>query len=258
MPQVSHIAASGRFSPEEHAKMQEEERRHFPCPPPSATIWKYYKPEFFKKLIESRALYLRQVCRFPDDAEARMNAVQLASLEEAYGDNPDTVINLKSFHERIRQRSWVTCFSVTDFEAAHMWTRFCGKSEGVAIKTSFQKLALALSTDTPLKNEIYPALVRYVVSEYMPQKIGYLLFQKLPCFSDERELRLCICRPEEQFDMDECTRDHIDYPVHLLPMVNQIRVHPAASDGYFQEVRKLVAKHLPDRESRVRWSVLRR
>ena len=178
-----------------------------------------------------------------------MNRFQLASMDEEYGSDPETLINFKNFHEHIRQRSWVTCFSVADFEAVHMWTRFCGELEGVAVKTTFRNLLLAFSTDNPLIKEICPALVRYEETGYMPWKIGYLLFQKLPCFSDERELRLCICRPEEQLRADNCTRESIPFPVRLRPLIHQIRVHPAASNSYFQEVHKLVARYLPNRES---------
>ena len=66
MPSKSHAAAVSRFSPEECAKMVEEERQHFPLPPPSATVWKYYKPEYFANLLEFRALYLCQICRFTE------------------------------------------------------------------------------------------------------------------------------------------------------------------------------------------------
>jgi hypothetical protein len=247
-----------RFSPEARVKMLEEERRHFPVPPSRATIWKYYQAPYFEDLLKSGELYLCQVSRFPDNAEARMNDFQLAAMEGVFKDNPEMLGDLRAFHESIRQRSWVTCFSLADFEAAHMWRRFCGESEGVAIRTTFQNLLLALSESGPLASEVYPASVRYGETPYMPTKIGYLLFQKLPCYSDERELRLCICRPEEQFHANKCTRESIPLRVNLRRLIHHIHVHPAAPDSYLQKVRSLAAKYLPDREKRVRWSILRK
>jgi len=250
--------AENRASPEERAKMLEEERRHFPIPPLSATVWKYYKAPCFEDLLQSGELYLSQVSRFPDKAEARMNLFQLAAMEGMYKDNPEMLVELRAFHESIRQRSWVTCFSLADFEASHMWKRFCDDSEGVAIRTTFQHLLLALPESGPLASEVYPASVRYEQTPYMPGKIGYLLFQKLACYSDEGELRLCVCRPEEQFYADKCTIESIRLPVNLRRLIHRIYVHPAAPDSYFQRVRSLTAKHLPDREKRVRWSTLRK
>ncbi len=249
--------AEGRASPEERAKMLEEERYHFPVPPPPATVWKYYKAPYFEDILQSGELYLCQVSSFPDQAEARMNDSQLAAMQGMYKDNPEMLVALRAFHESIRQRSWVTCFSVADFEADHMWRRFCGDSEGVAIRTTFQNLLLALPESGPLAAEVYPASVRYEQTPYMPNKIGYLLFQKLPCYSDERELRLCICRPEEQFQADKCTIKRIRLPVNLRRLIHRIYVHPAAPDYYFRKVRSLTAKHLTDREKQVRWSTLR-
>jgi hypothetical protein len=250
--------AESRASPEERAKMLEEERRHFPIPPSPATVWKYYKAPFFEDLLQSGELFLCQVSRFTDKAEARMNDFQLAAMEGMYKDNPEMLVALRAFHESIRQRAWVTCFSLADFEAAHMWKRFCDDSEGVAIRTTFQHLKLALPESGPLASEAYPASVRYEQTPYMPWRIGYLLFQKLTCYSDERELRLCICRPEDQFHADKCMIESIRLPVNLRRLIHRIYVHPAAPDSYFQRVRSLTAKHLPDREKRVRWSTLRK
>ena len=250
--------AESRASPEERAKRLAEERRHFPIPPSPATVWKYYKPPFFEKLLQSGELYLCQVSRFTDKAEARMNDFQLAAMEGMYKDTPETLVALRAFHESIRQRSWVTCFSIADYEAAHMWKTFCDDSEGVAIRTTFQNLRLALHESGPLASEVYPASVRYEQIPYMPWKIGYLLFQKLPCYSDERELRLCISRPEEQFQADKCTIEGIPLRVNLRRLIHRIYVHPTAPDSYFRKVRSLTAKHLPDREKQVRWSTLRK
>ena len=221
-------------------------------------MWKYFKIQPFEDLLASAKLYLCQVSRFTDEAEARMNRFQLAAMEERTQNNPDLALSLRCFHEAIRQRSWVSCFSVADFEDKYMWKTFCPNSEGVAIKTTFRKLKAALNNTGRMEPDLSVAVVRYEETAYRPSKIGYLLFQKLPCFAEEKELRLCICRPEEEFDAAQCGKESIRVPILLRPLLGEIRVHPSASDSFFNDVRRLVSRHLPDRQSRVKWSVFRK
>jgi hypothetical protein len=250
--------ARHRFTPAEQAAMLDQENRDFPLPSHSATVWKYYRPQHFQDLLDSATLYFCQVSRFTDEAEARMNRFQSDSMERYLRDNPDTLSALKSFHERVRSRSWVTCPSVAHHEAAHMWPRFCGPTEGVAIKTNLRSLQMALPQGGPLAGRVYPSLVRYAETDYMPWKIGYLLFQKLPCYDDEQELRLCISRPEEQIASANCSTESVPVPIHMRHLIHEIRVHPQAPNSYFRKILSLIGKYLPDRQNRVRWSVLRK
>lgn len=260
LPPESYNAAVERFSDTEQARIREDELRDFPQPPDQATLWRYLETYKFKDLLESKTLYLCQVSKLEkiDANEGVMNQLQLESLRRYLHEDETQIHNFTSFHERTRQRTWVTCFALGQFEEPHMWERFSkpGLNEGVAIRTTYQKLKIAVA-EFPTANETYLAKVRYEETEYMPWKIGYLLYQKLPRFSDEREVRVCVCNRELELDAQKCSKEFYRLPVNLTRLVQQICVHPNASEAYFREIQQLVAKHLPKRQGRIRWSKLR-
>ncbi|MFN7138163.1 MAG: hypothetical protein ACK4UN_02370 [Limisphaerales bacterium] len=234
-----------------------DELKDFPLPRPNATVWKFFKTEFFRDLLETSELYLRQVALYPDLAEGRMNQHQLAALENHYENKPDLIEQLKHFHERVRQRSWVCCFSATEFEPAHMWNGFCDGDEGVAIKTTFANLERS-RFEVKNPREAFTSLVTYDESPYMPFKVGYLLFRKLREFEKERELRLAVSLLGEQMDRQHCDRQFIKLPIKLPRLIKTIYLHPKASETYAQKIRNLVTRHLPSRVNRIRWSSFRR
>lgn len=256
----SYDAALSRFPDKELAQMQKDELRHFRQPDDQATLWRYLETYKLKDLLESRTLYLCQVSRLEkiDPNEGLMNQLQLETLRRYSHEDEAQLHNFVSFHECTRQRAWVTCFSLGIHEEAYMWERFSKSdlSEGVAIRTTYQKLKLAVN-EFPEASETYMAKVRYEETEYMPCKIGYLLYQKLPRFSDEREVRICVCNLDLELADQECSKEFFRLPVNLSRLVQQIYVHPKASASYFREIQKLVAKHLPKRQGRVQWSKLR-
>ncbi len=251
LPSESYNAAVNGFSEEELNQLDAEQRHHFPPPDRKATLWKYLETYKFENLLKTKTLYLRQVAKLAEAEpnEGRMNQLQEQALIKRFGHNQNDLDNFRSFHTRIRQRSWVTCFSLGDFDEAHMWERFCKQppNEGVAIKTTYKKLMSSLE-DHPLSSELPPfcAMVRYDESANMEWKQGYLLFQKTRAFSDEREVRACVLSPEEE-QPAECLRA----PVHLPRLIQKIYVHPKASESYMQKVCELAAENLPKNKWRV-------
>lgn len=237
--------------------MDAEERRHFPKPNPSAKLWRYLETFKFEDLLKTETLFLCQVEKLAEGEpnEGRMNSPQEQALIKEYSENHVQLENFRAFHERVRQRACVTCFSLNDFEEMHMWEEFCKgpPNEGVAIKTTYEKLCLSMMEhlDSP-KTIPYCAEVRYEESAYMASKIGYLLFQKLPKFRNERELRVCHLSLEDEHPVKS-----FRVPVHLSRLIQRIHVHPRASEAYYLKIRKLLEQQLPERSDRLRWSIFR-
>lgn len=207
--------------------------------------------------MKTEALFLCQVAKLAGDEpnEGRMNQFQEVELARQFGHDQNQLDNFRAFHEFVRQRSWVTCFSLADFDEAHMWEKFCkgAPNEGVAIKTNYKNLRLSM--EGRLTSPYLPpfcAMVRYDKSAYMPWKQGYLLFQKIPMFSNEREVRACVLCPEEEKPVE-----FLRAPVHLPRLIHKIYVHPRASESYMRHVCDLAARHLPKNQRRVCWSRFR-
>jgi hypothetical protein len=249
----SHDAALNRFSAEERNQFAAQERRDFPPPSQKATLWKYLDTYKFESLLENRSLYLRQVVRLAEDEpnEGRMNQLQEEALLERFGHSQNDLENVRAFHAHVRQCSWVTCFSLGDFDEIHMWRGYCKAvpNEGVAIKTTYKSLMWSF-TDPELCP--YCAMVRYKQLADMPWKHGYLLFQKTPEFSDEREVRACMLLLEQK-NPQEC----LYAPVLLPRLIQKIYVHPKASSAYMKKICDLATQHLPKNAWRVCWSRFR-
>jgi hypothetical protein len=253
----SQDAALSRLPISEVNQIYADQRRDFPPPNQEATLWKYLDTYKFEDLLEKKGLYLRQVEKLAEDEpnEGRMNQLQEKAMVERLGNTEVDLENFRAFHAHVRQNSWVTCFSLGDFDEIHMWERFCKKApnEGVAIKTTYKKLMSSFKN--PAANlELIPAcaMVRDRELSHMQWKHGYLLFQKVPEFSDEREVRACVISLEEKNPKD-CLR----VPVSLPELIQKIFVHPKASEAYMKRVCELAAENLPKNEWRVCWSRFR-
>lgn len=253
----SYETALSRFSSAELQQMDAEEQHDFPKPDRSATLWRYLETFKFEHLLKTRTLFLCQVEKLAkgEPNEGRLNSPQEQALIREYSADHVQLKNLQAFHERVRQRACVTCFSLNDFEEMHMWEEFCKESpnEGVAVRTTYEKLCLSMAEHPePPKTIPYCAKVRYEESAYMVSKIGYLLFQKLPQFCNERELRVCHLSLEDEHPIES-----FRVPVHLSRLIQRVHVHPRASKAYYLKIRKLLEQRLPERSDKLRWSIFR-
>lgn len=249
MSKAAHETALKQSSEEELNRMSAGERRFFRPPYRKATLWRYLETYKFENLLNSGTLYLRQVAKLAEEEqnEGRMNQIQEKALLEYLSNDQTELNNFRAFHEHVRQNSWVTCFSLGEFDEAHMWERFCKHppNEGVAIRTNYERLASNIDRCSNSRC----AMVRYLESGYMPYKTDYLLFQKIPTFSVEREVRVCVLNLEE-----EHPNDYLQLPVNLASLIQRVYVHPNASEENRQKVYALVLKRLPKNKHLVRWS----
>jgi hypothetical protein len=250
LSRTAHEAALSRFSAEELNQLDAEQRRLFPPPNRKATLWRYLETYKFEDLLESETFFLCQVAKLAKDEanEGRMNQLQEQALLKYLSNDQTQLENFRAFHEHVRQCSWVTCFSLGDFDEAHMWKTFCKQppNEGVAIRTNYERLKSSVTGSAQTPDF---AMVRYEESHYMPWKHGYLLFQKVPMFSKEREVRVCVTDLEENHP-----KEWLRVSVNLTRLIQRIFIHPKASPDYLQKISDLATKHLPKNEKLIRWS----
>ncbi len=225
-------------------------------PRPDAVIWKYFRPEYFPNLLETGTLFLNQASRFKDTMEGRMNERQRRSLTD---ESPGVVGGVEALHDYVRQRTWVTCFNVSEQEDRDMYSEYCGPEAGVAIRTTFARLESARQNH-PSAREAFSALVTYRDDDYLRFKLGFLIFQKLPRFCHEQELRTCVLLEGEQINSSQCMRQFLRLPVLLNELIQQVYVHPQASAIYYEKICVLADRYLEQGGGRrlVRWSRLPR
>jgi hypothetical protein len=161
----------------------------------------------------------------------------------------------------------VSCWYQDSQESARMWEKYAENGAGIIVLTTLKQFNDALGCVSPLEGNrsARPAFstINYVdrTSFFMAEDGYYhLLGIKSEGDKDEREVRLIAKSPElvHATMNGECpslaeiehvaltAKDGFNLLIDLQRLVNEIRVHPSASDDYLEEIRRLaVSKHLP-------------
>src|SRR5687768_5742974 len=103
-----------RFSAAERLRLAQAEIRDFPQPDRDAFVWKYLDTYKFEYLLKQNALYLCQIAELArlEPNEGIMNRFQEAALHKEFASDPKQIEIHLRFYEELRQRAWVTCFSL--------------------------------------------------------------------------------------------------------------------------------------------------
>ena len=103
-------------------------------PARNARIWRYMRQCWFLDLVHSRRLYLCRSDRFPDRREGVLADQQKSGL------SPDERAHQDARHAHRRADYCVTCWQLSQDESAHMWARYAGAGDGVAIQSTCGRL----------------------------------------------------------------------------------------------------------------------
>lgn len=151
---------------------------------------------------------------------------------------------------------------MNDSESEAMWLLYCGSKEGVAIRTTYEKLRISLSDP-----EMYIGLITY--KDY--GKDGYLLYQLDPEWPPEHGDYYPFMHKRKAFEHEHEVRviKKVDTTVSgegsagirlgwdLEKVIDEIYVNPYADDSYFDAVKAVVTKFAPQLEGVLRWSSMK-
>ncbi len=179
-------------------------------PPASdAVVWRYMDLAKYLFLVRRSALYFSR-------------KVQLEALDpwEGYLGHLLTEEE-RGFLEPWQQRPYVNCWHVSAVESAAMWEVYRGRGFGVAIRTTWSRLAESLNTqDVPA---VWGERVRYVdynVDGPVWGNVYNALFVKREAFAFEHEARLLVQSVED--DGPDGLEVHVDIPT----LIGQVLVSP--------------------------------
>jgi hypothetical protein len=179
--------------------------------------------------------------------------------------------NPPALREGIRARTrlcGVSCWYQDSQESPKMWEEYAGSGTGVIVLTTLKQFNDALGFVSPQEGNrtARPAFstINYVdrSSLFMAEDGYYHLLgiKSEEGYKHEREVHLIAKSPElvlatmngecpsltEIEHVASTAKDGFNLLIDLQHLVNEIRVHPSASDDYLEEIRRLaVSKHLP-------------
>ena len=154
--------------------------------------------------------------------------------------------NLVYIAEQVRQTCYVSCWHMNQHESAAMWKLYLAKNEGVAIRSSTQRLLNVTAKHRGAIQAGHPrhigvGKVKYIDFEHDPipsNSALHLVMHKRHSFSHEQELRAVHCGLHHPGEI--CQEPGRDLPVDLSELIEHVFVAPTSPSWFEHLVKDLV------------------
>ena len=192
----------------------------------------------FESLLKENALYLCRADRLQDRFEGAYSRAQLFDMNtrlESIG-VPKVIETERQKRIRDRNRTYISCWCVSDCDLDLMWKAYIRRPPGIAISSTVRRLQ-QLCDKTPMFWPLDISLVRYF-DHAGGQHINYsrtpgIFFYKDLHFRLDNELRI-VYWP----NMIPPTPDHVLLPVSLTDLIVSVVLTPHAPDLYVRGTRE--------------------
>ena len=200
-------------------------------PNDSDIIWHYYSFSQFLYLIEYSKLHFTRADKFEDKWE-----VLITEKDAAYYNT--SAESIPCIRDRETKRIFVNCWTKSEHELALMWKAYTSDKEGIAIKSTVQKLKNCY--DGP--DAIYVTPVRYIdckVDSAQPSGMVLNTFwfsvTKRKVFEQEKELRLVYDAATE--------KDEYEISINYKELIQGVYLAPNAELWFVKLLKKLLNRH---------------
>lgn len=208
-------------------------------------------------LLDTNKLYLRRLGAHKDSHEGS-NAIQNIKLYKDAGkktgnDKLHEIIanNIK----RICSTAFISSWCVSNDESDAMWRLFCNGSIGVAVRTTYDKLAQIVDGRAS-----YIGLVKYInYKNEIIQPVANILapaMHKRKVFQHENEVRVLLHnteywgKPETEIPLGLT----IDFDSKQI--IDKVLISPYAESWYFEVVKSVVERFSPFFKNKIEWSAM--
>lgn len=221
-----------------------------------AGVWRYMDLWKFVAILDTQTLHFACADGLDDDWEGGVSeqtlrerparaAAEAAQVGQTLSQSPsqEQVLAIYEFNsEQMPRKIMVSCWHVGDVESAAMWSLYCRRGEGVAIRSTAGKLIDALP-DQLGDSGIMVSSVNYVDYGAVSIPEGNLFdpfTHKRRSFSHEQELRAMLM-----------TRDPepagVEVPIEPGLLIEAVYVAPRAPDWHRGVVESLLRSYGLDR-----------
>ena len=211
-------------------------------------VWRYLSLTKFISLLSNKAFYFSRADLLGDPHEGTIPAENAANIRTQFcdPDRPDLIVKARKMNKLF---TYVSCWHLNETESEAMWRLYCPTNEGVALQTTYAKLAQSIQTV-----DVYLGLVRYIDyrSQFMPLDNAFNpIMHKRKAFEHEREVRAVMWQInsiesiERDFDELECHERNprgFNVSIDLARTLDAIYVNPYAPDLYYEVVRAVMDK----------------
>jgi hypothetical protein len=210
-------------------------------------------------LLSKRQLWLTRADLLDDSHEATTPPGTLSEIQRLIADGvlpPDFATTFREQRRELRRLLFVNCWHINEHEAENMWHRYCGPVHGVAVKTSYRRLAESIGNNQHGALQI--GRVNYIdyAHEKIPVNSSILApaMHKRIQYSSENEIRIVL--------LDQWRSEHgkktLGHGIEWNPEthLSAIVVHPKADFWFIESVDEVIAKFAPSLRG-AQWSTLK-
>lgn len=265
---------------------------------PNIKIWRYMDFAKYVSLLDTGALFFPRSDKLEDPYEGTVSSASLEELEARFGSatvedeepTPSNEIRLRvrNHADRVevwRQFAYINSWHMNDVESAAMWDLYAQRGQGIAILSTYNKLANNLpkelpskvfepSAETPpeyldKKIIVWAASILIGEVQYVDYDRGLVstetiqspFIYKRRSFEHERELRAVIVRPMNIEESGSLVRQPpnaeagVSVDVSVEDLVEEVVVAPTSPSWFANLVESVSVKYGLDKE-RIRRSPL--
>ena len=221
-------------------------------------IWRYIDFTKFVSLIDRKALFFSKVEKLGDKFEGAPSKVniQYASARESRLKKIFSEEQIKLRKKQNREfdavclRKWtaVNSWHMNEYESAAMWKLYLKSDEGIAIQSTFKRLAQSFNECK--EHNIWIGMVKYIdyTKDEMPfNNIFFRITTKRKSFEHERELRAAVA--EFPLPSVKHLKNHDPFanglyvPVNLELLIERVFVSPTAEKWFSDLVQSVTQKY---------------
>jgi len=210
-----------------------------------SVIWRYMDFSKFTDLLDSRYLFFPRlsILRKLDPYEG-----SLVPFDSRYKKGESSEI-VRESDKGLPNDVFVSCWYLSDVESAALWRLMTKSDEGIAIKSTIEKLANSIESKNSEKT-IYMGSVAYGHEKVRSRKDNNsnyvsgddVVFTKRRCFEHEKELRLVIyaydlIRPVPR------NKTGLKLEANLESMISEIIISPEAPCWMEDLVKRVTKKY---------------
>ena len=205
---------------------------------PNVSVWRYVDLARFLHLLETSSLFFARADTFADPFEGSLSVPTIPLRERVLAATPlppDTWSGISHIQKFLRQRVFLSCWHMNEYESAAMWELYAPGGRAIALRSTYQLLRDALGEHASL------GTVRYIdySRDPMPPDAPYAaFFHKRRSFEHERELRAI------SFD---AKKDPLDLAGRLVKLnvnstLQSVHVSPFAPAWYVDLLRAVMSR----------------
>lgn len=217
------------------------------APGTNRTLWRYTDLTKLLSLLETRKLFFPRSDRFDDPYEGAQSRAGVALVRNQLADagvDANVINQILSNNDQFRESMFISCWCAQEFESAAMWKLYLQSQEGVAIRTSHDRLCAEL-VKSPLR--IRTSMVQYVDYDSVVIPMGNVFFpfvHKRLSFAHESELRAII------WSIEDVNRPQISEGTTIIgidvdpnALIEAVHVSPTAPRWFGDLVEQLMVRY---------------